>query len=167
MRVAGEFYGLAGVHPGPAPSPSSGLWLGSYGPRMLALTGARADGWLPSHTYLGVDALPAAVVRIDAAATEAGRDPASSRKVYNIAGRVSRVSAGTSDAPVSVWVDRLLDLVTEVGMNGFVLWPLDDHERQYAVFAEEVAPAVRAALAEPGPGRGSEQGRGATAVDAT
>ncbi|WP_433187642.1 hypothetical protein [Actinoallomurus sp. CA-150999] len=33
------------------------------------------------------------------------------------------------------------------GPNGFVLWPLDDHERQYALFAEEVVPAVRAALA--------------------
>ena len=151
VRVPGEFYGLAGVHPGPAPSPSLGLWLGSYGPRMLALTGARADGWLPSHAYLGLDALRAAVARIDAAAIDAGRDPAGLRKVYNIAGRVSPTSSGTFDEPVGAWVERLVDLVTEVGMNGFVLWPLDDHERQYAVFAEEVAPAVRAALAESSP----------------
>ena len=147
VRVQGDFYGLAGVHPGPAPSRSLGLWLGSYGPRMLALTGASADGWLPSHAYLGLDALPAAVARIDTAAAEAGRDPAALRKVYNIAGRVAAASSGVFDEPVGAWVERLVDLVTEAGMNGFVLWPLDDHERQYAVFAEEVAPAVRAALA--------------------
>ncbi|MQA33116.1 LLM class flavin-dependent oxidoreductase [Modestobacter roseus] len=148
VRVRGEFYELAGVHPGPAPSPSLGLWLGSYGPRMLALTGARAQGWLPSYTYMGLDALPAAVARIDAAATEAGRDPSGLRKVYNIAGRVSSTSSsGAFDEPVDVWVERLVDLVAEVGMNGFVLWPLEDHDRQYARFAEEVAPAVREALA--------------------
>ena len=31
-------------------------------------------------------------------------------------------------------------------MNGFVFWPADDHENQLARFAEEVVPAVRAAL---------------------
>ncbi|GHF70748.1 alkanesulfonate monooxygenase SsuD/methylene tetrahydromethanopterin reductase-like flavin-dependent oxidoreductase (luciferase family) [Amycolatopsis bartoniae] len=146
VRVPGEHYALAGVHPGPAPGEALGLWLGSYGPRTLALTGARADGWLPSHAYLGLDALPAAVARLDAAAEDAGRDPASLRKVYNIAGRVSGTSSATFDEPADVWAERIVELVTEVGMNGFVLWPLDDHERQYALFAEEVVPAVRASL---------------------
>jgi hypothetical protein len=32
-------------------------------------------------------------------------------------------------------------------MNTFVFWPEDDRERQSRVFAEDVVPAVRAALA--------------------
>ncbi|MFC0107813.1 hypothetical protein ACFFRB_16130 [Kibdelosporangium aridum subsp. largum] len=39
-----------------------------------------------------------------------------------------------------------MELVTAAEMTGFVLWPLDDHERQYAL-AEEVAPAICDALA--------------------
>ncbi|MFF3348920.1 LLM class flavin-dependent oxidoreductase [Streptomyces sp. NPDC002779] len=66
------------------PSPGLRLWLGAYGPRMLTVTGAKADGWLPSYAYLGLDALPAPVRRIGEVPAKAGRDPASIRKVYNI-----------------------------------------------------------------------------------
>ncbi|WP_345383782.1 hypothetical protein [Pseudonocardia yuanmonensis] len=52
----------------------------------MALTGARADGWLPSHAYLGLDRLGGAVRRIDDAAVESGRDPADLRKVYKRVG---------------------------------------------------------------------------------
>ena len=56
---AGEHYAVRGAKPGPAPAHPVELWLGAYKPRMLALTGAQADGWLPSESYAGVDALPA------------------------------------------------------------------------------------------------------------
>jgi alkanesulfonate monooxygenase SsuD/methylene tetrahydromethanopterin reductase-like flavin-dependent oxidoreductase (luciferase family) len=146
-RVRGEHYRLAGVRPGSAPSPGLGIWLGAYGPRMLALTGARADGWLPSYAYLGLDALPAAVRRIDEAAAQAGRDPASIRKIYNISGVIEAGSTGPFRGPVGQWTDRLVELVRTVGMNGFVLWPERDHDQQIRTFATEVVPAVRAALA--------------------
>jgi alkanesulfonate monooxygenase SsuD/methylene tetrahydromethanopterin reductase-like flavin-dependent oxidoreductase (luciferase family) len=68
-----------------------------YGPRTLALTGARADGSLPSHAYLGLDRLGDAVGRLDAAATEAGRDPGELRKVDNIAGRIGTDDRGPFD----------------------------------------------------------------------
>jgi len=63
VRVEGAHYRIAGVHPGPRPGGGLGIWLGAYGPRMLALTGAAADGWLPSHAFLGLDALPDAIRR--------------------------------------------------------------------------------------------------------
>src|SRR5215510_12823992 len=88
VRVSGHYYTLSGTHPGPQPSPGLGIWLGAYGPRMLALTGAKADGWLPSHAYLGLDRLRAASSRVDEAARAADRDPAQLRKLYNIAGFV-------------------------------------------------------------------------------
>jgi alkanesulfonate monooxygenase SsuD/methylene tetrahydromethanopterin reductase-like flavin-dependent oxidoreductase (luciferase family) len=147
VRTHGTHYALAGVHPGPAPSPGLGLWLGSYGPRMLALTGAKADGWLPSHAYLGLDALPTAVRRIEDAAVAAGRDPDTIRRVYNIAGSIQPESAGPFQGPAAQWTEHLVTLVRTVGMNGFVIWPERDHTRQISAFATDVVPAVREALA--------------------
>ncbi|MCX4993594.1 LLM class flavin-dependent oxidoreductase [Streptomyces sp. NBC_00568] len=146
VRVRGEHYSLAGVRPGPAPSPGLGLWLGSYGPRMLALTGARADGWLPSHAYLGLDALPAAVGRVNDAAAAAGRDPSMLRKVYNIAGTIQSAADGPFRGPAAQWAETIVELAATVGMNGFVIWPERDHAEQIRAFATEVVPAVREAL---------------------
>ncbi len=146
INVDGAHYRVAGVHPGPPPGPGLGIWLGAYGPRMLALTGAAADGWLPSHAFLGVDELPPALARIDDAAKAVGRDPARLRKVYNISGLIGPETSEPFRGTVTQWTDQLL-AVHALGMNGFVYWPADDHERQLVRFAEEVVPAVRAALA--------------------
>src|ERR1700742_1995835 len=51
-RFEGEYYSLAGAPRGPAPLHPVGIWVGAYKPRMLALTGRTADGWLPSVPYL-------------------------------------------------------------------------------------------------------------------
>jgi len=101
---------------------------------------------MPSHAFLGLDRLADAVTRIDDAATAVGRDPAGLRKIYNISGLVGRESDQPFQGSVQQWTDQLTALVTEHGMNGFVFWPADDHENQMARFAEEVVPAVRAAL---------------------
>lgn len=146
VRVTGRFHSLAGVHPGPPPGPGLGLWLGAYGPRMLALTGAKADGWLPSHAFVGLDRLGAAVARIDGAAADAGRDPARLRKVYNIAGSIGAESPAPFRGSVAQWTEQLVTTAAEHGMNGFVFWPTEDYENQIARFAEEVVPAVRAAV---------------------
>ncbi|MFD3590632.1 LLM class flavin-dependent oxidoreductase [Streptomyces sp. NPDC058683] len=148
VRFKGEHYSISGVHPGPAPSSGLGIWLGAYGPRMLTLTGRKADGWMPSYGFLGLDRLKDAVARLDAGAKEAGRDPAALRKIYNLNGLISPVeSAVPFQGNVRQWVDQLVSLVREYGMNGFVYWPDADHLRQLTVFALEVVPGVRAALA--------------------
>jgi alkanesulfonate monooxygenase SsuD/methylene tetrahydromethanopterin reductase-like flavin-dependent oxidoreductase (luciferase family) len=147
VRTAGHYYRLAGTHPGPQPGPGLGIWLGAYGPRMLALTGAKADGWLPSLGYLGLDKLRAASRRIDEAAEQAGRDPAQLRKVYNINGFIGAESHEPFAGSVRQWTEQLISVVTGYGMNGFAYWPADDHDAQIARFAHEVVPAVREALA--------------------
>lgn len=146
VRVHGDYYRLAGVHPGPTPGAGLGIWLGAYGPRMLALTGAKADGWMPSHGFLGLDRLGDAVQRIDDAAAAAGRDPGRLRKIYNISGIIGAESPRPFLGSARQWVNLLVSLVTEHGMNGFVYWPADDQETQMVRFAEEVVPAVRAGL---------------------
>jgi alkanesulfonate monooxygenase SsuD/methylene tetrahydromethanopterin reductase-like flavin-dependent oxidoreductase (luciferase family) len=101
---------------------------------------------LPSHAFLGLDKLSAAIARIDEAAQAAGRDPARMRKVYNISGLIGPETSEPFRGSLEQWTDQLL-AVHALGMNGFVYWPADDHERQLVRFAEEVVPAVRAALA--------------------
>ncbi|MER7180303.1 LLM class flavin-dependent oxidoreductase [Streptomyces hyaluromycini] len=148
VRFKGQHYSISGVHPGPAPSSGLGIWLGAYGPRTLTLTGRKADGWMPSYGFLGLDRLKDAVARLDAGAQEAGRDPAALRKIYNLNGLISPVeSAEPFQGNVRQWVDQLVSLVREYEMNGFVYWPDADHLRQLTVFALEVVPGVRAALA--------------------
>lgn len=81
VRVEGEFHRVVGAKRGPAPAHDIGILLGALGPRMLALTGQVADGWLPSFEYLpkGLETLAEMNERIDAAAIAAGRSPAARR----------------------------------------------------------------------------------------
>jgi hypothetical protein len=44
-------------------------------------------------------------------------------------------------------VDTLTQLTLDVGMTAYVLWPNGDAVRQVEIFANEVAPAVREAVA--------------------
>jgi alkanesulfonate monooxygenase SsuD/methylene tetrahydromethanopterin reductase-like flavin-dependent oxidoreductase (luciferase family) len=153
VRFEGSHYRVVGVKPGPAPAHPIGIWIGGFGPRMLALTGRLADGWVPSSPYMPPERLPAAQARIDEAAVAAGRDPAAIRRLYNISGRIGPGGSGFLDGPAAQWVEQLLPLVTETGMDTFVLWPSESPARQLELFAAEVAPALREAVAaHRGPG---------------
>ncbi|MFD1934309.1 MULTISPECIES: LLM class flavin-dependent oxidoreductase [Nonomuraea] len=152
----GEHYRLDGAAPGPFPPHRIGVWVGAYKRRMLELTGRTADGWVPSSAYAAPEELAAMSAVVDRAAADAGRDPALIRRVYNVSGRFSRLAGpGFLDGPPSLWADQLAELVHLYGMSVFVMAPTE--ERDLKIFAEEVAPEVRAALgreqrqaAEPG-----------------
>ena len=146
-RFEGRHYRVAGMKPGPAPAHPIGIWVGGFGPRMLALTGRLADGWVPSSPSMPPRRLGAAQARIDEAAAAAGRDSAAIRRLYNISGRIGPGGGGFLDGPAGQWVEQLLPLVTEVGMDTFVLWPSESPASQLRRFADEVAPALRQAVA--------------------
>ncbi|WP_330461248.1 hypothetical protein OIB37_32915 [Streptomyces sp. NBC_00820] len=104
---------------------------------------------MPSYGFLVLDRLKDAVARIDAGAHEAGRDPASLREIYNLNGLIGPAeSAVPFQGAARQWVDQLVALVHDYGMNGFAYRPDADHLRQLTVFALEVVPAVHAAPAE-------------------
>jgi alkanesulfonate monooxygenase SsuD/methylene tetrahydromethanopterin reductase-like flavin-dependent oxidoreductase (luciferase family) len=153
VRFGGRHYQVAGTKPGPAPAHPIGIWLGAIGPRMLEVTGRVADGWVPSSAYVPPERLPAAQARIDDAAAAAGRDPVAVRRLYNISGRIGPGGGGFLDGPAGQWVEQLLPLVTETGMDTFVLWLTESPDRQLELFAAEVAPALREAVA-------AQRGRG-------
>ena len=147
VRFEGRHYRLHGARPGPPPAHRIGIWLGAYGPRMLRLTARAADGWLPSSMYAAPDKLAEMTAILDAAASDAGRDPAAIRRVYNIAGRFTRRRSGSGsgflDGPPAEWADQLTDLALAYGVSGFVLAPGADPDRDLRTFAEDVIPLVR------------------------
>jgi alkanesulfonate monooxygenase SsuD/methylene tetrahydromethanopterin reductase-like flavin-dependent oxidoreductase (luciferase family) len=130
----------------PKPGHRIPIWLGTYGPRALALTGELADGWIPSLGFAGPDDVPAMRARIEAAAREAGRDPAELRLVYNVPVRVDPGAAG-SDGVVAGGgaevADRLRSLL-ELGFTGLNLMPSGpDAAEQVERLAADVLPALR------------------------
>lgn len=63
----------AQLHPTPeSPIP---IWLGTFGPRALELTGRLADGWIPSLGYRPTSELPQMMENVREGASVAGRDP--------------------------------------------------------------------------------------------
>ena len=132
IHFDGKFYQLAGVHSGPVPAHPIGIWLGAYKPRMLALVGRRADGWVPSLGVLKQEDMPAANARIDDAAAAAGREPSAIHRILNVGGASA---------------DELASLALEYGFDTFLIG-----EDQMQPFVADVAPRVREMIAA---GRGS------------
>jgi alkanesulfonate monooxygenase SsuD/methylene tetrahydromethanopterin reductase-like flavin-dependent oxidoreductase (luciferase family) len=147
VRFDGEIYTLKGVKPGPRPAHVMGIWVGAGGPRMLGLIGYLADGWIPSMGWATPDKLPAMHQRIDEGAEKAGREPGEIQRVYNVSGNIGAEGDGLLEGPASKWVEQLTRFALELGMDTFIYWPSEERERQVELFANEVAPAVREAVA--------------------
>ncbi|MGV9212925.1 LLM class flavin-dependent oxidoreductase [Micromonospora sp. RB23] len=155
VRVDGEFHRVVGAKRGPAPAHAVPIWLGAYKPRMLALTGRRADGWLPSLGYLEPGDLARGNTIIDDAAQEAGRSPADVRRLLNISGTFATVGRGPLHGPAEQWARELAELALGEGIGTFIL--ASDDPDDLRRFAGEVAPAVRELVAV-------ERDRGAASV---
>ncbi|MDT0165437.1 LLM class flavin-dependent oxidoreductase [Actinotalea sp. AC32] len=155
LRVDGTHHHVRGAKRGPAPAHDVPVWVGAYKPRMLGLVGRAADGWLPSLGYIQPHEVAAANRVIDDAAHEAGRRPADVRRMLNVMGGDLRPGSGPStgaglEGNPADWVEELLPLAVDDGVSAFVLG--SDDPTTLRVFAEEVAPALREAVAaERGP----------------
>jgi alkanesulfonate monooxygenase SsuD/methylene tetrahydromethanopterin reductase-like flavin-dependent oxidoreductase (luciferase family) len=147
VRFDGEIYTLKGVKPGPHPAHEIGVWVRAGGARMLSLIGRLADGWIPSMGWATPNRLPEMHQQIDEGAENAGRKPGEIQRVYNVSGNIGAEGDGLLDGPVSKWAEELTRFALELGMDTFIYWPSEDRERQVELFANEVAPAVREAVA--------------------
>jgi alkanesulfonate monooxygenase SsuD/methylene tetrahydromethanopterin reductase-like flavin-dependent oxidoreductase (luciferase family) len=143
----GTYYQAPSVQPGPPPAHPAGIWLGVGGPRAVALVGAKADGWSVSSPRVPPERLPELNDIITGAALEENRDPDEITRLYNVMGLISADDQGPFHGPVERWIETLVSLYDQ--MNAFVFWPSGDRERQSRIFAEEVVPAAREALADP------------------
>jgi alkanesulfonate monooxygenase SsuD/methylene tetrahydromethanopterin reductase-like flavin-dependent oxidoreductase (luciferase family) len=145
----GRRHSVAALTIEPKPRPAPPIWLGTYGPRALALTGRFADGWIPSLGFAPPDRIPAMWDRIRTAAADAGRDPAAIRAVYNVPTRIdtrAAPDAGTVTGSTADLLDRFQEL-TALGFSGFNIMPVgDDPAAQVRRFADEVLPALRESI---------------------
>jgi alkanesulfonate monooxygenase SsuD/methylene tetrahydromethanopterin reductase-like flavin-dependent oxidoreductase (luciferase family) len=145
LRFEGQHYRLHGAHSGPVPAHPIGIWLGVTGPRALKLAGKVADGWVPSFRG-DLDKIADMTKQLNDAAAEAGRDPASIRRILNVNGVITDgASNGILQGPVNQWADELTDLAITYGFDTFIFWGEGDGQLQR--FSEEVVPAVRAQVA--------------------
>ena len=101
VRIDGEVHRVVGVKRGPAPAHPVQIWVGAQRPRMLALTGRTADGWLPSLNRDDPGFLRQAGATVDEAAEAAGRSPGDVTRLLNIDGRFTTVSSGLLQGPTS------------------------------------------------------------------
>ena len=144
LRFEGWHYHLRGAHSGPVPAHPIGIWLGVIGPRALKLAGQVADGWIPSFRG-DLAKLADMTKRLDDAAAEAGRDPASIRRILNVNGTITDgATNGMLQGPVNQWAEELTNLTMTYGFDTFIFWGEGDGQLQR--FAEEVVPSVRAQI---------------------
>ncbi len=146
----GPVYATAGAQLEPKPGRRIPIWLGTFGPRALRLTGRLADGWIPSLGHAAAEDLPAMRERVLASAREAGRDPGEIACVLNVEialdGYAEPDPDVVSGSPEQI-AERLAGFAA-VGFGGFNLMPAGrDVREQLGRIADEVLPAVRAAAA--------------------
>jgi alkanesulfonate monooxygenase SsuD/methylene tetrahydromethanopterin reductase-like flavin-dependent oxidoreductase (luciferase family) len=159
VRIARRLWSERAVsHPGrvnrtdhadiePKPANPIPIWLGTLGPRALAMTGRLADGWIPSLGSASRDELAAMRERVLAAAMEAGRRPAEVTCALNV--RIATGPAAGADitgTPATI-AEQLADFVQR-GFTAFNLQLSDPGQLELA--AAEIMPAVRAAAPPPG-----------------
>jgi alkanesulfonate monooxygenase SsuD/methylene tetrahydromethanopterin reductase-like flavin-dependent oxidoreductase (luciferase family) len=156
VTIDGELYQVAGLNPSVTPAPP--IWIGALGPKMLAVTGRQADGWIPAHL---ADWRSTVVTQsralIDDAAAAVGRSPADIDTIYNVSGRITpNPLPDTRDhdgrwigGDVGQWVDELTSAVVEHGAAAFIyLLPPGERitDETFNLWAHEVVPAAREAI---------------------
>lgn len=141
FSYAGSVHTVRDLRLSPAPREPIPIWLGTYGPRALAVTGRLADGWIPSIGFAPPQRIPDMLDRIRSAAVAAGRSPDAVRAIYNLP---VRLGTGARPETVTGTADDIVEQLqafTELGFTGFNLLP--DTDQADAVGAE-LLPALRA-----------------------
>jgi alkanesulfonate monooxygenase SsuD/methylene tetrahydromethanopterin reductase-like flavin-dependent oxidoreductase (luciferase family) len=136
VRSPGPYHAIPGYPPGPAPAHRIEIWLGAMKPGALRLIGRKADGWIPGGGISQIADFARLSAVIDDAATEAGRDPETIRRIANVGG----VPVGQA------LVDLLVHLAGDLRFAGIIWWPPDGSTAEIERFAAEIVPSVREAV---------------------
>ncbi len=144
----GRLYQTSAAELEPKPEHHIPIWLGTFGPQALALTGRLADGWIPSLGYAPPERIPAMRERVLAGAAEAGRDPDQVTCVYNVPVRVTdrpESDPGLVSGRAEDIVERLGGFA-ELGFTGLnLMLPEAERADQLDRVGAEVVPRLRAA----------------------
>jgi alkanesulfonate monooxygenase SsuD/methylene tetrahydromethanopterin reductase-like flavin-dependent oxidoreductase (luciferase family) len=117
----------------PKPSHRIPLWLGTFGPHALAVTGRVADGWIPTLGYAPEHRLASMRDRVRAAAYDVGRDPDEIKCILNVQIYVGKNVAdpNTVSGPADEVADRLARFV-DLGFSGLNFLPVGPSPRAQA-----------------------------------
>jgi probable F420-dependent oxidoreductase len=130
----------------PRPDHPIPIWLGTYGPRALDLTGRLADGWIPTLELAPPEDAGAMRDRVLAAARAAGRDPDEITCVYNLDVRVDEAAApepGVVTGSADAVAERLRSFL-DLGFSAISLLPAGpDRPEQVERLGREVLPHLR------------------------
>ena len=132
LQVTGTYYSVEGAARGPEPAHDVPIWLGAYKPRMLRLTGRKADGWVLGLPMLTPGDLARGNEVIDQAALAAGRAPGDITRLLNV----------TAADPAA----ELARLAVQDGVSVFIL--LSDDPDALRRFAERTVPEIRERVGE-------------------
>jgi alkanesulfonate monooxygenase SsuD/methylene tetrahydromethanopterin reductase-like flavin-dependent oxidoreductase (luciferase family) len=142
----GRHYSVHNLEMEPKPTLPIPVWLGTFGPRALAVTGRLADGWIPSLGYMPVEEIPAMRHRIDAVAEAAGRRPDQIRSILNLSIHIDPYTQPQPDAvtgSANQVVSQLQDLLG-LGFTGFnFMTSGPDQIANMQRIAEDVLPILR------------------------
>ncbi len=145
VTFEGRHYAIREASIDPRPEGQIPLWLGTYGPRALRITGRVADGWIPSFPYAPPERWRGMRDAVRHAAEEAGREPSDIEFAYNVGVRLDGSSAarrpivtGSAEEVAKTLAGFVRDGVTFIN-----LWPVGDAREQAERLAREVIPAVR------------------------
>jgi alkanesulfonate monooxygenase SsuD/methylene tetrahydromethanopterin reductase-like flavin-dependent oxidoreductase (luciferase family) len=147
FSFSGRLYRTEEADVEPKPAHRIPIWLGTFAPRALAVTGRLADGWIPSLAFAPPDEVVVLRERVLAAAREAGRDPSEITCAYNVGVRVDEQAEASpsllAGAPDAV-AEELIRFVG-LGFSAINFMPSGpDPAEQAERRASEVIPAVRA-----------------------
>lgn len=143
----GELYRTAEATIEPKPARAIPIWLGTFAPRALAVTGRLADGWIPSLSYAGPDAIVGMRERVLVAARRAGRDPSELTCAYNLEVALEKEPGRDEDrlvGPPEFVAGRIRGFV-ELGFSAFNVI-LGGSEDDLYRLATEVVPLVRSGV---------------------
>lgn len=142
----GRYYRNEGALLEPKPERRIPIWLGTYGPRALELTGRLADGWIPSMRYAPPRVALEKRAIVERALDDAGRDAATFGWAYNVSARVGGDAPRDPDQQIAgepdEVIERLVELV-EMGFTTLNFWLAGRRDEQMRRLAGEVLPYVR------------------------
>lgn len=153
FSYAGQRYHTDEASIEPKPEHEIPIWLGTFGPRALRVTGELADGWIPTLAYLPdaeIDGLRSRILR---AAEAAGRDPEAFTCALHLQVAVGEPGDGDRTVADSGELKGSPDAVAarlagfaRRGFTAFSLVPTGpDRAAEIERIAKDVLPAVRAA----------------------
>jgi probable F420-dependent oxidoreductase len=143
----GRHYSVHEASIDPRPERPIPLWLGTYGPRSLRITGRVADGWIPSFPFAPPEQWRGMRDVVRKAAQDADRDPSEIELAYNVGVRLD--GSGATRRPIIAGsagevAETLAGFVRD-GVTFVNVWPVGDAREQAERIAGEVMPAVREA----------------------